>query len=48
MNHFNFNLLDQLQCKVDFSDLSATGICSGYSSLKTHLFAMKKGAFESH
>ena len=33
-----------LQCKVDFSDLSATRICSGYSSLKTCPFAMKKGA----
>jgi len=42
------NIPSVLQCKADFSDLSATGICSGYSSLKTHLFAMKKGTFESH
>jgi hypothetical protein len=34
-----------LQCKVDFSDLSATRIYSGYSSLKTHPFSMKQGAF---
>ena len=34
-----------LQCKADFSDLSATWIYSGYSSLKTHPFSMKQGAF---
>ena len=37
-----------LQCKVQISDLSATRICSGYSSLKTHLFSIKQGAFWSH
>ena len=30
---------------MDFSDLSATGICSGYCSLKTCPFSVKKGAF---
>jgi hypothetical protein len=37
--------IGQLQCKADFSDLSATRIYSGYSSLKTHPFSMKQGAF---